>query len=302
MRTVIRACIALLVLAVAPACADRADDGPEIVVTTNILGDITRAIVGETAAVTVLMPPNADPHQFAVSAQTAARIERAALLVHNGLGLEEGVQRHVRAAEDAGVATVSVGEQVDPIRYRSTEGGKPDPHFWTDPARVRRAVEVIGARIAGIDGIDADAARANTARYLGELDRLDGWMTERFAALPPDRRKLVTNHHVFGYLAQRFGFEVIGAVVPSGTTLASPSASDLAGLAETVRAAGVPAIFADSSQPDRLARVLAEQAGLRVRVIALYSESLTEPGGGAPTYLDMMRANTEAIVHGLTAP
>ncbi|GAB2713738.1 zinc ABC transporter substrate-binding protein AztC [Nocardia thraciensis] len=302
MRTVIRACIALLVLAVAPACADRAGGGPEIVVTTNILGDVTRAIVGDTAEVTVLMPPNADPHQFAISAQTAARIERAALLVHNGLGLEEGVRRHVHAAEEAGVTTISVGEQVDPIRFRSAEGGAPDPHFWTDPARMRRAVEVIGARVAGIAGVDADTARANTARYLAELDRLDGWMTEQFATLPPDRRKLVTNHHVFGYLAQRFGFEVIGAVVPSGTTLASPSASDLAGLAETVRAAGVPAVFADSSQPDRLARVLAEQAGLRVRVIALYSESLTEPGGGAPTYLDMMRANAEAIVRGLTAP
>ncbi|RDI44710.1 zinc ABC transporter substrate-binding protein AztC [Nocardia mexicana] len=302
MRTVIRACIAVLVLAVAPACADRHDGGPEIVVTTNILGDITRAIVGDTAEVTVLMPPNADPHQFAISAQTAARIERAALLIHNGLGLEEGVQRHVRAAEEAGVTTVSVGEQVDPIRFRSAEGGKPDPHFWTDPARVRRAVEVIGDRVAGIDGVDADAARAGISRYRAALDRLDGWMTEQFAALPPERRKLVTNHHVFGYLAQRFGFEVIGAVVPSGTTLASPSASDLAGLAETVRVAGVPAVFADSSQPDRLARVLAEQAGLRVRVIPLYSESLTEPGGGAPTYLDMMRANTEAIVRGLTAP
>ncbi|MBB5917378.1 zinc/manganese transport system substrate-binding protein [Nocardia transvalensis] len=302
MRTVVRACVLLVLLALAPACTASDDGRPQIVVTTNILGDLTRAVVGDTAAVTVLMPPNADPHQFAISAQTAARIERADLLVHNGLGLEEGVRRHIGSAEQAGVPAVAVGELVDPIRYRNADANGPDPHFWTDPRRVRRAVEILGERVAGIDGVDAAAVRANTSRYLAEVDRLDAWMGERFATIPPERRKLVTNHHVFGYLAARFGFEVIGAVIPGGTTLASPSASDLAGLADTIRAVGVPAVFADSSQPDRLARVLAEQAGLHVRVIALYSESLTEPGGGAPTYPDMMRANTEAIVGGLTAP
>lgn len=301
MRTMIRICLALLLAALIPACTDQRTDRREIVVTTNILGDITRTIVGDTAAVTVLMPPNADPHQFAISAQTAARIERADLLVHNGLGLEEGVLRHVSAAEQHGVASISVGEQVDPIRYRGTDGEGPDPHFWTDPKRMRRAVEVISAQVAEIDGIDANAVRANTARYLAELDELDRWMTERFATIAPDRRKLVTNHHVFGYLAQHFGFEVIGAVIPGGSTLAAPSASDLTELAGTIRAAAVPAIFADSAQPDRLVRALAEQVGVQVQVIALYSESLTEPGGGAATYLDLMRADTEAIVRGLTA-
>jgi zinc/manganese transport system substrate-binding protein len=165
---------------------------------------------------------------------------------------------------------------------------------------VRKAVEVISERVVEhVDGIDAGVVKANTARYLEEIDRLDSWTAERFGAIPAERRKLVTNHHVFGYLAQRFGFQVIGAVIPSGTTLASPSASDLAGLAEAVRAAGVGAIFADSSQPDRLARVLAEQAGVHVRVIPLFSESLTAASGGAATYLEMTRANTEAIVRGL---
>ncbi|GAA5054360.1 zinc ABC transporter substrate-binding protein AztC [Nocardia callitridis] len=302
MRNLIRVCLALITLTVATSCTAESDDGPEIVATTNILGDLTRAVVGDTAAVTVLMPPNADPHQFAISARTAARIERADVLVHNGLGLEEGVHRHVEAAEQSGVRTLSVGERIDPIRYLSDDGGGADPHFWTDPARVRRAVELISEQVTQVDGIDVDAVRANTTRYLEQLSDLDRWMGEQFAALPPQRRKLVTNHHVFGYLAQRFGFEVIGAVIPSGTTLASPSASDLAGLAGTIRTAGVSAVFADSSQPDRLARVLAEQAGVHVRVIALYSESLTEPGGGASTYLDMMRANTDAIVRGLAAP
>ncbi|WP_112266010.1 zinc ABC transporter substrate-binding protein AztC [Lentzea terrae] len=297
-RILAATCVLLLVLT---GCGSALGQSNGIVVTTNILGDITRAIVGDAAPVTVLMKPNADPHSFAISAQEAARLESAALVVYNGLGLEEGVLRHVRAAEQADVPTLSVGDQVDPIRYTAEDvAGQPDPHFWTDPKRVRRAVEVISERvIAHVDGIDAGVVKANTARYLEEIDRLDSWTAERFGAIPAERRKLVTNHHVFGYLAQRFGFQVIGAVIPSGTTLASPSASDLAGLAEAVRAAGVGAIFADSSQPDRLARVLAEQAGVHVRVIPLFSESLTAAGGGAATYLEMTRANTEAIVRGL---
>jgi zinc/manganese transport system substrate-binding protein len=289
----------LLVLA---GCVGGDEQRTGIVVTTNILGDLTRAVVGDTTEVTVLMKPNADPHSFAISAQEAARLENAALVVHNGLGLEEGVLRHVDAAEETGVPVLSVGDQVDPISYTADDmAGQPDPHFWTDPKRVRAAVEVISAHVLDhVEGIDADTVEANTTRYLDEIDRLDGWMGERFATVPPERRKLVTNHHVFGYLAQRYDFDIVGAVIPSGTTLASPSASDLASLASAIRTAGVDAIFADSSQPDRLARVLAEQAGIHVQVIALYSESLTEAGGGAATYLEMMRANTEAIVLGLT--
>lgn len=275
-----------------------------IVVTTNILGDLTRAVVGDAVPVTVLMQAGADPHSFAISARQAAEIERAALVVHNGLGLEEGVARHVQAAVAAGVPTIAVAERADPIQYTSDESaGQPDPHFWTDPARVRMAVEAISAEVlAEVDGVDADAVQANTRRYLGELDQLDRWMTDRFAAIGAERRQLVTDHHVFGYLAQRFGFRVIGAVIPSGTTLASPSASDLDGLAAAIRTAGVTAIFADSSQPDRLSRVLAEHTGLLVQVIALHTESLTAPGEGAATYLEMARANTEAIARGLSGP
>ncbi|NKY31074.1 zinc ABC transporter substrate-binding protein AztC [Nocardia gamkensis] len=305
MRLAARLC-ALIVAALfaLTACSNSGAHRGGVLVTTNILGDLTRAVAGDAVEVTVLMQANADPHFFAISAQQAARFERASLIVYNGLGLEESVLRNVEAAEKAGVTGVSVGAAIDPIAYAAEEAnGRPDPHFWTDPRRVRRAVEVIRDRIVDhVPGVDAAAVRAGADRYLTELDRLDRWMTERFATIPVERRKLVTNHHVFGYLAQRFGFEVVGAVIPGGTTLASPSPSDLSALAGTIRAAGVGAIFADASQPDRLARVLADQAGVRVQVISLYSESLTEPGGGAGTYLEMMRANTESIVRGLATP
>ncbi|MEU5404288.1 zinc ABC transporter substrate-binding protein AztC [Streptomyces sp. NPDC005963] len=286
------------------ACTTADDERPSVVVTTNILGDITREVVGDQAEVTVLMKPGSDPHSFGISAPQAAKIEQADLIVHNGLGLEENVLRHVEAGRDAGIAVLAVGERIDPLVYTSDDmAGRPDPHFWTDPVRVRTAARLIADRlIEHIDGVDAATVRANAARYDTQLVELVTWMGRRFAEIPANERNLVTNHHVFGYLAQRFGFRVVGAVIPSGTTLASPSASDLKSLATAIETAGVTAIFADSSQPDRLAQALRREANVDVRVVPLFSESLTERGKGAATYLDMMRANTTAIADGLGAP
>ncbi|GAA2058958.1 zinc ABC transporter substrate-binding protein AztC [Streptomyces cheonanensis] len=301
-RTVIGALLGALALSLATTgCSTADEDRAGIVVTTNILGDITQRIAGDQAEVTVLMGAGTDPHSFGISARQAAGIESAALLVYNGLGLEEGVLRHVEAAAGSGTPTLEVGAEIDPLPYTSDAmAGEPDPHFWTDPQRVATATERIADRIIeDVPGVDADRIRENSAAYLAEVGELDAWMTDEFASLPAERRALVTNHHVFGYLADRYGFTVIGAVIPSGTTLASPSASDLESLAGAIREAGVPAIFVEAQQPDRLAQVLAEETGLQVDVVPLFSESLSAPGEGAETYLDLMRSNTRAIVAGL---
>ncbi|TQK29121.1 zinc ABC transporter substrate-binding protein AztC [Arthrobacter sp. SLBN-53] len=290
-----------LVVAVLTGCGGRTAHDGDIVVTTNILGDVVRNIVGDTAPVRVLMRAGADPHSFGISAQDAAAMNDAALIVHNGLGLEENLARNVENAAAQGVTAIAVGERIGPIRYaEGASAGTADPHFWTDPQRMITAVDVIEqALLRDIAHIDRDSLSRNADAYRGQLRALDREMADGFATLPPDRRKLVTNHHVLGYLAQRFDFEVIGAVVPSGTTLAAPSPSDLQSLVGAIEDAGVPAIFVDSSQPDKLARVLAEDAGVQVRIIGLYSESLSAPGTPGATYLDMMRANTDAIVTGL---
>ncbi|WP_221357827.1 zinc ABC transporter substrate-binding protein AztC [Streptomyces beigongshangae] len=300
--------LALLTVAAASACTT-GEDRPSIVVTTNILGDITREIVGDEADVTVLMKPNADPHSFGLSAVQAAGLENADLVVFNGLGLEENVLRHVEAARESGVATFAAGEAADPLTFRTAgdggpeEGeGQPDPHFWTDPDRVRKITGLMADQvIEHVDGVDDGAIRANADRYGKQLGELTSWMQKSFDRIPGDRRSLVTNHHVFGYLADRFGFEVIGAVIPSGTTLASPSSSDLLSLTRAMDEAGVRTVFADSSQPTKLAEVLRTELDDRVRVVELYSESLTARGDGADTYLRMMRANTTAMTDGLTA-
>lgn len=308
LRHLIAGLLALVTAATTTACTT-GGDRPDIVVTTNILGDVTREIVGGEADVTVLMKPNADPHSFGLSAVQAAELERADLIVHNGLGLEENVLRHVDAARESGVATFAAGEVAGPLTFHTAgdagpegDAGQPDPHFWTDPDRMRKVTALLADQVVEhVDGVDADTVRANADRYAKQLTELTAWMERSFGRVPADRRALVTNHHVFGYLADRFGLRVIGAVIPSGTTLASPSSSDLRSLTEAVDRAGVRTVFADSSQPQRLAEVLRRELGGGVRVVQLYSESLTAKGGGADTYLRMMRANTTAMVTGLTS-
>ncbi|MCH1881662.1 zinc ABC transporter substrate-binding protein AztC [Agrococcus sp. ARC_14] len=276
-----------------------ADDRPSVVVTTNILGDVVGELVGDQAEVTTLMRPNADPHSFEISAQEAAAMETADLIVANGLGLEEGLTQHVEAAAAAGVPLLEAGAHVEVLDYAADDASGADPHFWTDPTQMATVVDALGAALAEIDGIDDAALSQAVAGYADQLDALDAELGARFGAIPDARRALVTNHHVFGYLAERYDFRIVGAVVPGGTTLAAPSASDLADLAGAIQEAGVPVLFAESSQPDRLVQVLAEEAGVDIRVETLFTESLTEADGGAATYLQMMTANADRITAAL---
>lgn len=277
-------------------------DRPTVVVTTNILGDITQNIVGDDIEVRVLMPPGADPHSFEISAAQAARIESADLVISNGLGLEEGIAHTVQAARSEGVPILEVAPGVNPIPFDAgSDSAALDPHFWTDPDRVAAATLLIrDAVIRYVHGVDRAAIDDRADAYRGRIGDLTTAMTARFDSIPAESRKLVTNHHVFGYFAERFGFEVIGAVVPSGTTLASPSSADLAELSGAVRASGVGAIFVDSSQPSKLADVLAKESGTHVEVIELFSESLGEAGSGASSYLEMMETNAARITEGLS--
>jgi zinc/manganese transport system substrate-binding protein len=277
------------------------DERPLVIVSTNILGDVVGELVGDEAQVVTLMKPDADPHSFEISAQEAARLRSADLVVSNGLGLEEGLQQHLDEASAEDVPAFVAGDAVDVLDYSEGDAeGSPDSHFWTDPGRMIDVVDSLGPVLAALDGVDPTAVRDRTDGYRAELERLDSEMAAAFAAIPAERRALVTNHHVFGYLADRFDFDVVGAVIPGGTTLAAPSASDLADLVDAVEQTGVPTIFAESSSPDRLVQALASEADIRVEVVELFTESLTGPEGGAPDYLAMMRVNTQRIATGLS--
>ena len=294
--------LVLALLGSLTACAE-GDDEPTIVVTTNILGDVVKNLVGDNAEVAVLMKPNADPHSFGISAQEAGAMEAADLIIGNGLGLEEGLSTNLDNARSEGVRVLEVGDLIEPIDYDSGgSAGAPDPHFWTDPTRMVAAIDAISSTLGEeVDDDFAEAIEPSVRSFREKLLDLDSEIEEIAEEIPVGDRKLVTNHHVFGYFAERFGFEVIGAVLPSGTTLASPSAADLEQLARTVEDAGVPTIFADSSQPQKLAQALSEEVDLDVDVTPLYSESLTEADGEASTYIDMQRTNAQRIAEGLAS-
>ena len=290
----VRIVLALACLALLAGCgADEGDAGgrPSVVVTTNILGDVVRNLVGDDAEVEVLMPPSADPHDFAPSAKQAAAMRTADVLVVNGLGFEEGLLDAIDSAAGDGVVVVTATDAIGP--------GDEDPHLFTDPTRMRRATELIADGLVGqIPELDTDGFRGRVEAYLAALDALDAEVETLLADIPAERRVLVTNHDVFGYFADRYDFEVLGAVVPGGATLAEPSAADLADLRTKIDGREVPAIFADTSSPARLAEALAAE-GTDVEVVELFSESLGEAGSGGDTYLGMVRTNAERIAAAL---
>jgi zinc/manganese transport system substrate-binding protein len=294
MRTVLASGLAGLVLV---GCGADAQDAarPRIVVTTSIIGDVVEQLVGDAADVEVVMPPNADPHDFAPSARQAVSMRDADALVVNGLGFEAGLLDTVEAAEGDGVTVITATDAIDPLPL----GDGDDPHLFTDPVRMQAAAAWIAERLAAtVAALDSPAVAERARDYLQDLEALDTEVADRLAAIPPADRLLVTNHEVFGYFADRYDFTVVGAIIPGGSTLAEPSASELAALARDIEAKQVPAIFAETSSPARLAEALAAE-GTDVEVVELYSESLGEPGSPGDSYVGMVRTNAERIAAAL---
>ena len=177
-----------------------------------------------------------------------------------------------------------------------------DPHFFTDPARMAAAVDGIAAfLIANVEGIDANIVTEAAEAYHGELEALDAEVEALVADIPAENRVLITNHEVFGYFADRYGFEVAGAIIPSGSTLDGTSAGDLAELAELITDEGVPAIFSDVSASDQLAQTLADEVGGDVQVVELFTESLGDSDSEGATYIDMVRTNATRIAEALAS-
>src|SRR3546814_156138 len=170
-----------------------------------------------------------------------------------------------------------------------------DPHVFTDPARMATIAEGLAADLmAAVPELDTDAGRERAAAYVAELRALDAEVAATLAAIPDERRVLVTNHDVFGYFADRYGFEVLGVVIPGGSTLAQPSAADLADLADAIEEAGVPTVFVETSARSRVAQALADE-GTAVEVVELYSESLGTDDSEAATYIDRSEEHTSEL-------
>ena len=273
--------------------SDDGDDRPTVVVTTNILGDVVEAATDGLVRVQVIMPVGSEPHDFAPSARQAEAMEDADLLVTNGAGFEAGMTGVIDNVADSGTPVFAFADEVEIV-----DG---DPHFWTDPSLIDAGLGALGLRLADLDGIDDKALERNIDTYRSELDALQDSIEQAVATIPEQQRILVTNHEVFGYYAARFGFDVVGAVIPSLSTDAEPSAAGLEALADTIRAEEVQVIFGETTQSTQVAEALANEVGDDVEIVELFSESLGDDGSGAETYLAMMTTNTELITTALSA-
>ena len=294
MRTVLVKGVAVAaIVALAAACGEDGGAGgtggrPSIVVTTSILGDVVSNLVGDDADVEVIIPPGADPHDLAPSPRQVEAILDADVVVVNGQGLEHGLVDPIELAEDAGVPlVVAAGDDVD-------------SHFFTDPLLMRDAIQQIARALTeDLDlGLDEDDVRQRAIDLGAVLAGVHAEIEAVLAAVPAERRVLVTNHETLGSFADRYGFEVLGSIHPGGSTLGEPSAAEVAALADAIRARGVPAIFADASSSAEVAEVLADE-GLDVEVVELHTESLGPAGSGAETYVDLVRSNATAIAEAL---
>lgn len=298
-----------LLVACQPAPSGGVEEGRrlQVVATTPIVGDVVREIGGEAIDLVVLLQPGMDPHTFEPSPQDAARVARAAVIFAVGAGLEAfldpllrqagGRARKVDLTEGIPLRPFEAGvEEVEEEEGHEAHGPM-DPHVWLDPQNVITWTFTIERTLGELDPGHADRFRRNAEAYRAELKALDEWIQAQVASIPPERRLLVTEHQVFGYFAHRYGFTQAGVILPGVTTAAQPSAQEIARLEETIRTKGIRAIFVSSTVDPVLARRIAEDTG--ARLVRLYVDSLSEPGGEADSYLKMMRYNVQAIVEAL---
>ncbi len=276
----------------------------------SFLADIAQNVAGERLTVETLLPAGLDPHAFEPTPKDVARIADSDILIVNGAGLEEWLENITEAAGGERLV-IEASAGLTP-RHRSSGGacgassqiaegghdGEGDPHFWLDPSLVIHYVENIRDGLSQVDPQGEDQYTLNADAYTARIMELDSWITSQVDQIPSDRRLLVTNHESLGYFADRYGFQLTGAILPSFSTAASPSAADLARLADCIRSTGAPAIFLETGANPQLAEQLAQETGIRV-VTELYSHSITPPNGNAPDYLSMMKYNTQTIVNAL---
>ena len=289
-----------------PGTAHSGTDMPRsVVVTTEVLGSVVRDLVGDGATVHVLMEGGADPHTWQPSARDSEELFEADLVIANGLGLEEGLVTILEQAESEGVTIFEATDHVagrDPAATEpdATHEGDPadadhehaagDPHFWLDPLAMR---DVVVALVPVL----ADAGIAVDARATGivtALEALDAELAAILAVVPGERRTLVTGHQSLGYFADRYGFTIVGTVIPGLTTSGEPSARDLAELIDEIRGRGVPAIFTEVGTPAAVADAVAAESG--ARIVELRDAQLPEDGSYPTLLRDIARSVADALV------
>lgn len=298
-----------VLFALLSACAQGSEavtGKPNVLTTTTIVGDVVHQVGGDRITVDTLLPVGVDPHTFQPNPQDIAKVAGAQVIFANGAGLEEFLNPLLQNAGDkVEVVPVSAGIQLLKAVVQQAGGQQAgeeqhtggDPHTWFDPLNVITWTQNIEKKLSELDPANAQAYAANSQKYQSELHDLDAWIQEQVAQIPEGNRKLVSDHTSLTYFAARYGFEQVGAIIPGYSTLAQPSAQELAALEDAIRGLDVKAVFVEKNINPALAQQVAQDTG--VQLVPLYNGSLSEPGGPAATYIEFMKYDVGEIVKAL---
>lgn len=297
--------VVFVLAAITAACARPAPDDHRlhVVATISPITDLVQAVAGNRASVEGLIPEGVDSHTFQPSPGDARRLAEADLVFLNGLHLEEPTRRLGEANRKDGARIVELAARA--IRRSEwifdfsfpRSGGDPNPHLWTNPPYAKRYTEVIRAELSRADPQGSRDYADNQAVLAGKIDRLGEAFRRAAETIPQERRKLLTYHDSFPYLARDFGWTVVGAIQPAD--FAEPSPREVAGLIRQIRAEQVPAIFGSEVFPSPVLEAIARESGARY-VADLRDDDLPgEPGEPDHSYLGLMRFDLLTIVEAL---
>jgi ABC-type Zn uptake system ZnuABC Zn-binding protein ZnuA len=283
----------------------------KVLAAESFLADIAQNVAGDRLKVDTLMPLGMDPHAFEPVPQDIVKISKSDILIINGAGFEAWLQniignaggKHVVVEASRGLQSrvaregeAAVQGPNDPVEIQTNQAG--DPHFWLDPISVIKYVENIRDAFIQADPSGEQAYTSNADSYILKLKELDRSIQDQVSVIPIERRLMVTNHESFGYFADRYNFKIIGTIIPSVSSNASPSAQQLAHLIDHIKSTKAIAIFLETGTNPQLADQISKETGVKV-VSDLFTHSITAVDGPAPTYIDMMKHNASSIVNAL---
>lgn len=280
----------------APTVSQPRNGPPRILTTFTILQDMARNVAGTNAVVESITKPGAEIHEYEPTPGDIVKAQHADLILWNGLGLERWFERFFQSLKGVPEAVLSDG--VPPIGI--SEGayvGKPNPHAWMSPTNALRYVENIRRALVRIDPAHADAYTANAAAYSERIRSIDQTLRQRLDAIPTRRRWLVTSEGAFPYLARDYGLGEVYLWPINADEEATPR--QVRRVIDRVRAEQIPSVFSESTVSDKAMRQVARETGARFGGV-LHVDSLTDERGPVPTYLQLLQANADTIVRGLT--
>jgi ABC-type Zn uptake system ZnuABC Zn-binding protein ZnuA len=291
--------LALLLLVVAMAACGRAPAGSSgsvrVVTTTTVFADMVASVGGDLVEVTSLVPKNGDVHTFEPKPADIRAVAQADLLVMNGLGLDNWLEKTIANASEEGTPLVKLGVDLPSVQLLpGEEPGTQNPHLWLNVKYAELYVDRIVAGLQAADHAHSEQYQRQGAAYRDRLEELDRWVRDRVASIPEPNRKIVTFHDAFPYYAREYGITIVGVAVQAPGQ--DPSAGDTAALVEAIRAAGVKAIFSEAQFPAKLVEQLADETGTKV-VADLYDDSIGDPP--MTTYEAVMRWDTQQLVDAL---